>query len=69
MKSRSLSPNQIAGLVFLAVVLIGVFGIALITLFFTGAVAADTAEFISTATCPAAVILGVIAYFWAKNRP
>lgn len=69
MKSKSRSPYQISGLVFLAVVLVGIVGIALITLFLPGAMSADAAEFISSATCPAAIILAVIAYFWTKNRP
>jgi hypothetical protein len=68
MKSRRLSPNQIAGLVFLAAVLIPTVSIALLTLLVPGAVAAETVESINTVTCPAAIVLGVVAYFWAKNR-
>lgn len=68
MKNRT--PSQISGLVFLLVVLIGIFSVALFTLFgpAVNRGAGNLIEFVSSATCPAALIAGVIAYFWAKSR-
>lgn len=68
MKNKKLSPNQVSGIAFLAVGAIGVCAIAGIALFApllpnSGGVI----QFISSATCPVAIIVGLLAYFSAKN--
>jgi hypothetical protein len=72
MKERKSSPRQQAGAAFLVVLLLGIISIAVITLLGPNAFespeqAARLINFISQATCPAAVIIGVIAYYSAKG--
>lgn len=68
MNNKKLSPIQVSGIAFLIAGAVGVCAIAGIGLFAPllpnsgGAI-----EFISTATCPAAIIVGLLAYFSAKN--
>jgi len=66
MNNKKLTPNQISGIAFLTVGAMGVCAIVPIALF-APPNAGAVINFISNATCPTAIVVGLLAYFWAKN--
>jgi hypothetical protein len=72
MKTKKLSPYQTSGIAFLIVVGLAVCSGVTILLFaplLPASVAWDSVlRSLNTLACPGAIIVGVVAYFWAKNK-
>jgi len=73
MKAGKPSPNLIAGIAFLAVILAAIFFIAATLLFapflpVSPTVMADTVSAVSSAACPGAVVVSVLAFLWARSK-
>ena len=68
MKKHRRTPKQIAGLVFLTVIVGSIVLIASITLLIPGAISGDMIARVSNSTCPVALVVATLSYFWAKSR-